>query len=57
MYKSNFYMNIHQLFAENNSSAIRLISCPGSTMGEKWNEMEASDWLRAFFSNVFGHVT
>ena len=39
------------------SSDIRLISFPGSARGVKWNEMEASDWLRAFFSNVFGHMT
>ena len=26
----------------------------GRLWDDKWNEMEASDWLRAFF---FGHVT
>ena len=41
----------------NNSSEVSLFSCPGSAEGVKWNEMEASDWLRAFFSNLFGHVT
>ena len=45
------------IYISETSSDLRLFSCPGSTMGVKWNEMEASDWLRAFFSNVFGHVT
>ena len=38
---------------EVNSSDFRLVSYTASAVGDEWNEMEASDWLRAFFSNVF----
>ena len=32
---------------------MRRVSYTASAVGDEWNEMEASDWLRAFFSNVF----
>ena len=35
------------------SSDFRLVSYTASAVGDEWNEMEASDWLGAFFSNVF----